>query len=110
MLFVAAGPVEEHIERVKIRADAGGHSASEGSLREIYERGMRFLVTAFEENRRGNIDRLSVFHNPRKKADAGGVSQPTLIIQMDRGYPDWSKGLHASPATLVSSRRSGHGL
>lgn len=38
MIFVAAGPVEEHIKRVKIRADAGGHSASEGSLREIYER------------------------------------------------------------------------
>ena len=97
MLFVAAGPVEEHIERVKIRADAGGHSASEGSLREIYERGMRFLVTAFEENRRGNIDRLSVFHNPRKKADAGGVSQPALIIQMAHGRPDWSKGYAQVP-------------
>lgn len=97
MIFVAAGPVEEHIERVKIRADAGGHSASEGSLREIYERGMRFLVTAFEENRRGNIDTLSVYSNPRKKADKGGVSQPTLIIQMTNGLPDLTKGIAQVP-------------
>ena len=107
MIFVAAGPVEEHIQRVKIRADAGGHSASEGSLREIYERGMRFLVTAFEENRLGNINILAVFHNPPTSPETGDDPQPALIVKdgtclygRDQGYP----------ATLVPSRRSGHGF
>ncbi|MFN0104211.1 MAG: hypothetical protein ACKV2U_19265 [Bryobacteraceae bacterium] len=36
MVFVAAGPVEEHIKRVANRGEFGGHSASEASLREIY--------------------------------------------------------------------------
>ncbi|MFN0104291.1 MAG: zeta toxin family protein [Bryobacteraceae bacterium] len=35
MVFIAAGPVEEHIERVKNRGELGGHSASDASLREI---------------------------------------------------------------------------
>ena len=97
MIFVAAGPVEEHINRVKIRADAGGHSASEGSLREIYERGMRFLITAFEENRRGNLHKLAVFHNPTASPGAQGVSQPMLIIEMVRGYPEARKGIAKAP-------------
>ncbi|MSV32390.1 MAG: hypothetical protein EXQ57_07710 [Bryobacterales bacterium] len=97
MLFVAAGPVEEHIERVKSRADAGGHSASEGSLREIYERGMRFLVTAFEENRRGNIHGLSVYHNPPSSVKAEKTPRPTLIIQMLSGCPDLTKGIAQVP-------------
>ncbi len=93
MIFVAAGPVEEHIKRVKIRADAGGHSASEGSLREIYERGMRFLITAFEENRKGNIHKLAVFHNPPAPPEGGNVPQPTLIVRMELGYMVGSTGV-----------------
>jgi len=92
MIFVAAGPVEEHIKRVKIRADAGGHSASEGSLREIYERGRRFLITAFEENRKGIIDILAVFHNPPASPEAGEMPQASLIVRRERGHLAGSKG------------------
>ena len=92
MIFVAAGPVEEHIKRVKIRADAGGHSASEGSLREIYERGMRFPITAFEENRKGNIDILAAFHNPPTSPEAGEMPRASLIVRMERGLMAGSKG------------------
>ena len=36
MVYVAAGPVEEHIRRVANRADLGQHSASEAKIRDIY--------------------------------------------------------------------------
>ncbi len=110
MIFVAAGPVEEHIRRVKMRAYAGGHSASEGSLREIYERGMRFLVTAFEENRKGTIDRLAIYHNPRSGEEAAGAPQPTLIIQMAHGRPDWSKGFAQVPPPWFQAAVRGTGF
>lgn len=88
MIFVAAGPVEVHIGRVKARADFGGHSASEASLREIYARGMRLLVTAFEENRRGNIEILAVFHNPPATRQADLTpARPSLVVEMVRGVP-----------------------
>jgi hypothetical protein len=59
MLFVAAGDVELHIDRVKSRGNGGGHSASEASLREIYARAMGHLVTAFQANQRYGNDSLS---------------------------------------------------
>jgi predicted ABC-type ATPase len=96
MFFVAAGPPEEHIRRVTLRAHAGGHSASEGALREIYDRGMRLLVTAFEENRNGNIELLAVFHNPRVAYQKVFESIPipaTLIVEMVHGQPDLEKGI-----------------
>jgi len=83
MLFVAAGSVEEHIRRVTIRAHAGGHSASESTLREIYARGMRLLVTAFGENEKGMIDTLAIFDNPR----ANVQPRPALIVEMVNGQP-----------------------
>ena len=88
MIFVAAGPVEEHIERVKNRAQAGGHSAPESSLREIYSRGMKLLLRAFDENRKGNIETFAVFHNPRSTREADLTpSRATLIVEMVRGDP-----------------------
>ena len=79
--YLAAGPVEEHIRRVKNRALLGGHSASERKLREIYENSMRNLVTAFDENRRGQIDLLQVFDNSRE------FTFPRLVLSMYRGVP-----------------------
>ena len=81
MDYLAAGPVEEHIRRVKNRALLGGHSASERKLRDIYSNSMINLVQAFEESRLQNIDRLQIFDN------SGLPGKPRLIVNMIGGIP-----------------------
>ena len=81
MDYLAAGTVEEHIRRVMNRAALGGHSASERKLRDIYSNSMKNLVTAFEENRLHNIDRLQIFDN----SDPSG--HPRLVLSMFGGVP-----------------------
>lgn len=63
MLFVAAGDVELHIDRVKSRGNGGGHSASEASLREIYALSDGAPGDRLSRNQRGTIETLGVFHN-----------------------------------------------
>ena len=81
MDYLAAGPVEEHIRRVKNRALLGGHSASERKLRDIYSNSMINLVQAFEESRLQNIDRLQIFDN------SGPPGKPRLVLNMIGGIP-----------------------
>jgi predicted ABC-type ATPase len=58
MRFLALVDFEMHLERVKIRADAGGHSASERTLRSIYEASIKNLGRAIRE-----MDSLRVYDN-----------------------------------------------
>jgi len=81
MNYLAAGPVEEHIRRVKNRAALGGHSASERKLREIYRLSMKHLLMAFEENRQKRIDRLRILDNSKN------LRRPRLVLSMYRGVP-----------------------
>jgi predicted ABC-type ATPase len=46
MKYIAIGNLEEHLERVASRWDAGGHAASESTLRKIYEASLRNLPAA----------------------------------------------------------------
>ena len=81
MEYVAAGPVEEHIRRVRNRAAIGGHSASENLLREIYKQSLKNLVLAFEENRHGRIDLLRISDN------SGEFGRPRVVLNLVRGVP-----------------------
>src|SRR5260221_651629 len=81
MNYLAAGPVEEHIRRVKNRAALGGHSASERKLREIYRLSMKHLLTAFEEKQNQYLDLLRVLDNSERTGD------PRLVLSMFRGVP-----------------------
>jgi len=58
MRYVALQDFASHLERVKARADAGGHSASETTLRRIYEASLRNLRRAVLE-----MDILWVYDN-----------------------------------------------
>lgn len=49
MRYLALRDFETHLERVKARADAGGHSASEATLRRIYDASLRNLRRAIQE-------------------------------------------------------------
>jgi predicted ABC-type ATPase len=49
MRYIALRDFASQLERVKARADAGGHSASETTLRRIYEASLRNLRRAVLE-------------------------------------------------------------
>jgi len=49
MRYLALQDFSTHLERVKARADAGGHSASETTLRRIYAASLRNLRRAVQE-------------------------------------------------------------
>ncbi len=77
--YLASGPVEEHIRRVRNRAALGGHSATERKLRDIYENSMKNLVVAFEESMIQNIDRFQVFDN------SGPSCNPRPVVKVANG-------------------------
>lgn len=58
MRYIALRDFASHLERVKARADAGGHSASGTKLRRIYEASLRNLRRAVLE-----MDILWVYDN-----------------------------------------------
>ncbi len=60
MRYLALDDFAQHLERVKIRADNGGHSAPEPVLRAIYEASLRNLPRAIRE-----MDSISVYDNGR---------------------------------------------
>ena len=93
MIFVAGGDARDHLERVAERGTRGGHIASEAALLDIYSRGMAMLRRAFEENQRGSIEVLAVFHNPR--VPVGHEPRPQLIAEMVKGYPSRERGIAA---------------
>jgi predicted ABC-type ATPase len=86
MRYLALRDFAMHVERVKARADAGGHSASGTVLRATYEASLGNLPRAIAE-----IDDLWVYDN----SPVGGP--PRLVLESEKGSvrflvddpPDW---------------------
>lgn len=86
MRFLALRDFAMHLDRVKARADAGGHSASETTLRAIYRASLANLPRAIVE-----MDDLWVYDN----SPVGGP--PRLVMESEKGTvrflvndpPDW---------------------
>jgi predicted ABC-type ATPase len=86
MRYVGLWDFSMHLERVKMRADAGGHSAPESVLRAIYESSIRNLPRAIHE-----MDFIHVYDNSQ-----WGVT-PRVLLQAENGevvylaeqIPDW---------------------
>ena len=74
MRYLALENFAMHLERVKQRADAGGHSASEATLRRIYNASLANLPRAFAE-----MDDLWVYDNSK----FGGP--PSLLLESGKG-------------------------
>lgn len=77
MRYLALDDFGTHLDRVKARSDAGGHSASETTLQSIYESSLRNLPRAIAE-----MDTLLVYDNSDVSANlrlvlkcAGGESR-----------------------------------
>ena len=69
MRYLALQSFSLHLERVKARADAGGHSASEAALMLTYEASLDNLARAVQE-----VDELWVYDNT-----AIDVSHPAVL-------------------------------
>jgi predicted ABC-type ATPase len=88
MRYVALQHFAMHLERVRMRADAGGHSAPESLLKAIYQSSINNLPQAIHE-----MDSLYVYDN-----SSWGIT-PTILLQADHGHvaylaadlPDWLK-------------------
>ena len=89
MRYLALGDFALHLERIKARADAGGHAASEATLRRIYSSSLANLAQAIVE-----ADQIWVYDNGK----TGGP--PLLILEAEGGVihflaadvPDWLAG------------------
>jgi predicted ABC-type ATPase len=88
MRYVALNDVELNIERIRARAAAGGHSASEATLRAIHAASLRNLTTAFRE-----LDRVSIYDNSHFSA------VPKIIFSTRQGRPDYVAA--TPPAWLI---------
>lgn len=84
--FLALADLATHVERVKTRADAGGHGASESTLRRIHSSSLNNLPRAAEE-----ADHLWVYDNsliggpPRFVLEANSGR----IVYVDDPPPQW---------------------
>jgi predicted ABC-type ATPase len=86
MRYLALQTFEMSLERVKMRADMGGHSAPESILRGIYESSLGNLSRAIRE-----MDFIHVYDN------SGWGTAPAVILQAARGeivyradqLPEW---------------------
>lgn len=76
MEYVALATVEESINRVRIRAERGGHSAPPERVREIYEASLKNFPRALAE-----FDYVSVFDN----TDIENRRQPLLVLETLHG-------------------------
>src|ERR1017187_5135472 len=74
MRYLALASFELHLERVKARADAGGHSASEATLRRIHNASLANLARATDET-----EELWIYDNSK----LGGP--PRLVMEAKAG-------------------------
>jgi len=86
MHYLALNDFAQHMERIKIRADRGGHSAPESVLRGIYDNSLRHLARAIRE-----MDGIAVYDNGETD------TVPRVLLQAEGGHvvyvaerrPEW---------------------
>jgi predicted ABC-type ATPase len=89
MRYIALRDFAMHVERIQARADAGGHSASERTLRRIYDASLRNLPRAVRE-----MNMLWVYDNTATDATHPLVleAQNGEIRFMKEPPPSWLSG------------------
>jgi predicted ABC-type ATPase len=83
MRYLGLNDFATHLERVKTRADAGGHSASETTLRRIYHASLSNLRRAVRE-----MDQIWVYDNTSVDASHPLVLEPRSVDSP----PGWLSG------------------
>jgi len=85
MVYVALRSVDLHLERVAARADGGGHSASEGKLREIHASSMVNLRQALAE-----FDEVRVYDNSGPGPELALICQSGRVTWTSSDAPQWA--------------------
>ena len=90
MRYVALDSVERHIERVRRRAELGGHSASDGTLRQIHTSSISNLRVALDPAESG-IESVRIFDNTRFDRPAARVltARDGRIVRIAADFPAW---------------------
>ena len=84
MKYIALRSVDMHLERVAARADKGGHSASEGKIREIHASSMVNLRQALAE-----FDEVRVYDNSGHGPELALVCQSGRVTWISADAPPW---------------------
>jgi predicted ABC-type ATPase len=86
MRYLALDGFSLHLERVKARADAGGHSASEATLRRIHNASLGNLPRAIEET-----DELWIYDNSKLGGPPRLVmeAKASRIVFLEDPSPAW---------------------
>ena len=74
MRYLALRNFSKHVDRVKMRADAGGHSAPKSLLKSIYTSSLGNLPRAIRE-----MDAVHVYDN------SGWGIAPAVLLQAENG-------------------------
>jgi len=74
MRYLALETFAMHLERAKMRADRGGHSAPESALQRIYDSSINNLPRAIRE-----MDFIQVYDNSH------WGTTPTVLLQAEKG-------------------------
>jgi predicted ABC-type ATPase len=83
MHYLALTNFAQHVDRVRIRADRGGHSAPESVLRGIYDSSLRNLARAIRE-----MDAIAVYDNGEQD------TVPRVLLQAEGGQVVYIAGQH----------------
>jgi len=94
MIFISTDNVEINIERVMDRSDYGGHSATEGKIREVYESSMKNIYDAIPV-----ADNLKFYDNSKDVFDRNKKIEPFLELEGNKkikeidDIPLWGKNI-----------------
>lgn len=99
MWFCGLDSPERHLARIKLRVSRGGHDIPETKVRERYRASIANLIVLLP-----HLAQLQVFDNSADAAPDTPISDPRLLLQMERGQiiwptdaasllltPDWAK-------------------
>ena len=86
MLYCGLSSAEQHIERVRLRVQQGGHAIPEQKIHERWDGSRTHLIQLLPF-----LDRLQVFDNSAEALLGDGIPDPRLVLKVQQqrvAYPD----------------------
>ena len=94
MIFISTENVEINIERVMIRSDAGGHSASVSKVKDVYDNSMKNVYAAIPV-----ADNIKFYDNSKEELENSKDIEPFLELEGNKkiieinNIPQWGKNI-----------------
>lgn len=80
--FCGLSSPEQHIARVRLRVERGGHAIPEANIRARFATSRRNLIALMP-----HLAFLSVYDNSAEAVPGAAIPDPVLVLQMDRARP-----------------------